>query len=708
MKKNILVPIIMAMVCSLLSTCFVYGENAVETVGGGRKVAAENANSVCPGSRVNKQPPASWNNSFDIIPESLIPKNWFKPSSKEKTDISSPLDARKGVVRILSIDDENSPSSFSTGSGFGVGIEGEETAIFLTNRHVVMNEATGDLFSHIYIMLDDSALKQTFTSFGDFKNEALGKAFKLEINRNHLVECEVLYPTDSDPEFPDMAVLRAARKIENRVALPLLSAGNIEDTSDVWTIGFPGSADLIYSLSSDGSEMSYPASPESAQLFKGTISSRGALKRLGDTRAFTHNAQIDHGNSGGPLVEENGRVVGINTYGFGSLDSSSVAYYVSIYIDYAVDKLKELNIPFNVTREEADEKGLQALEGFDPDSKPSPDPVRRPDPPEGKMTVSLEKVTFELSEEGEIESIYEKSYNQYGEWTQLEKTDSDGNLLYRTEFILDERGERIKQQEYNSDGSKGEWSETSYDSNGNELKWTSYSKDGVIEAWNDCIYDDSGCKTQEVFHFSTGKVTYTDFNAKGERKKSVSYEDDKIVEVEEYDDNGNRLSDIEYDDNGNPEVTVLEEYDESGNRIKYYYEKGDYISYEECTYDNDGNILTKIKTDKDGNIKEALLYTYEGNEYQCEKYDKDGNIISLTIYKEDDFGKGTKEYDKDGNLVSGSVWEYDYDSDGFLISERYYRDSILKEQSFYEVKDIDINPLEPGDYVSTYRIKRRQ
>ena len=89
--------------------------------------------SDCLEAMANKEPPMSRNNSPDPKPQSLMPNN---PNLfyKKKTDISNPVDARNGVVRILSMDDETNPSSFSTGSGFGVGIIGEETAVFLTNR----------------------------------------------------------------------------------------------------------------------------------------------------------------------------------------------------------------------------------------------------------------------------------------------------------------------------------------------------------------------------------------------------------------------------------------------------------------------------------------------------------------------------------------------------------------------------------------------
>lgn len=179
MKKRILVPVIMTIVSSLLLTGFVSNGAAVYADNGSRKTAAVIEKSDCLEAMANKEPPMSWNNSTDLKPQSFMPSNpnLFYRKKKKKTDISNPVDARNGVVRILSMDDETNPSSFSTGSGFGVGIIGEETAVFLTNRHVVMNTATGEIFSHIYIMLDDNALKQTYTSFGDFINEELGKPF---------------------------------------------------------------------------------------------------------------------------------------------------------------------------------------------------------------------------------------------------------------------------------------------------------------------------------------------------------------------------------------------------------------------------------------------------------------------------------------------------------------------------------------------------
>ncbi len=266
---------------------------------------------------------------------------------------SKVLEAKKGVVRVFTAEQLTNPHYFSTGSGFAIGRAGEETDVFATNRHVVFDEKTGKISKNVYILLNDNAVKRVYGN-GGFYDDELGLRFDIVIDESEMIRCEVLYPSDNDPEFPDFAILRAERTVPGRQALPLMQADETPDSATVWAIGYPGSADMNYNLDPENAEMKYEADVEGAQLFSGTISTRGRNLRFDGTYALTHNAQIDHGNSGGPLVNEQGAVIGINTYGFQSSDTSYVGYNQSVYIDYVMNKLDELGLSYATYKEKND------------------------------------------------------------------------------------------------------------------------------------------------------------------------------------------------------------------------------------------------------------------------------------------------------------------------------------------------------------------
>lgn len=235
--------------------------------------------------------------------------------------VNTKNDAKNGVVRILTV---NSDGNAYTGTGFGVGTEGEPTDIFVTNRHVVTDES-GNLSQYIFILLSNDACTDD------------------SMNLEQMVRCEVIYTTDG---YPDVAILQAERPVEDHVALTLMHAEDASCGDKIYTLGFPGSADGL------NSGYLY-AEKGNVSMDDGVISQFFTFDRAGYTMAIQHHAHINHGNSGGPLVTEEGNVIGINTYFYGDRE-----YSISIYVDYAMVALDSLGIAYDVYTPGQQEKGI--------------------------------------------------------------------------------------------------------------------------------------------------------------------------------------------------------------------------------------------------------------------------------------------------------------------------------------------------------------
>jgi len=113
----------------------------------------------------------------------------------------------------------------------------------------------------------------------------------------------------------DLALLA----VEGAPSLPIATflASAPEDGARVTAIGYPGSVDRAQGMSIEDI-----IHPMSAVRTSGTVSA-GRASRQFDT--VLHTAPLASGNSGGPLVDDCGRVVGLNS--FGSISDGSDAEY---------------------------------------------------------------------------------------------------------------------------------------------------------------------------------------------------------------------------------------------------------------------------------------------------------------------------------------------------------------------------------------------
>lgn len=278
---------------------------------------------------------------------------------------------KDGVVSIANMYEYNGESLCSTGSGFGVGTVGKETEIFVTNRHVVsVTDEDGEeigISREVYILLDDNALTLTYDiarypRFGEYLqwNHA-------DLDSSKAIRCRVLFPSLSDPKYPDIAILCAEKPVPGRIALPIIQSTKAVDGMRIQAIGYPGAADASMSSVQTGEQVfeHVSGSSDSSTITEGIISRRLRFQDVESTWVLQHTAHLSSGNSGGPLLTEEGIVVGINTYGIKI--NGETQYNLAIFSDYAMRELDRLNIPYNL--------------GWDPDEAAESPQIKTSAPP---------------------------------------------------------------------------------------------------------------------------------------------------------------------------------------------------------------------------------------------------------------------------------------------------------------------------------------
>ncbi|MFM2237054.1 MAG: hypothetical protein RL209_1088, partial [Pseudomonadota bacterium] len=96
-------------------------------------------------------------------------------------------------------------------------------------------------------------------------------------------------------------------------------AGVSEDGADVFAIGYPASVDVA--LEQSETDVLRPQQPVKT---RGTVSSGRTSKSV---ESLLHTAPIAPGNSGGPIVDACGRVLGINSFGSVATDGGAEFYF---------------------------------------------------------------------------------------------------------------------------------------------------------------------------------------------------------------------------------------------------------------------------------------------------------------------------------------------------------------------------------------------
>lgn len=211
----------------------------------------------------------------------LLALMFSSPVLADPADISA---ASRSVVRIVLVQSDGD-NIYYVGHGSGVAIAPN---LVLTNAHVVES-----------LRSDDSLMAGVVPSEG----------------RNGYMAKLVAYSPQND-----LALLKLSEP--GSIPPAALYPGEMTDGADVFAVGYPGNVDAAQGL-----DLSQIVQPQPA------VKTRGSLSAGRSSNAFEtllHTAPVGTGNSGGPLLDACGRIIGINSFGTVSQNGTDSPFFFAV------------------------------------------------------------------------------------------------------------------------------------------------------------------------------------------------------------------------------------------------------------------------------------------------------------------------------------------------------------------------------------------
>ena len=203
-------------------------------------------------------------------------------------------DPSNGILRVMLayVDDEGVRSYYTAGTCFLINEE-----YVITNKHIFDLDTDMDpdpdvVYTIRELVMDGEGLDELADN---------DPHLKLYVFANRDTNVEATVHENAQSDVLDFAALHLSEKIYGREPLVLGDSDSIAQRDNVYAYGFPAD-----SISNKNFNTKDDVSISSGIVSKVTVT--------GSVDIIEHTSQLDEGNSGGPLVNDAGEVVGINEF----------------------------------------------------------------------------------------------------------------------------------------------------------------------------------------------------------------------------------------------------------------------------------------------------------------------------------------------------------------------------------------------------------
>ena len=226
----------------------------------------------------------------------------------------------------------------------------------------VINETT--ILTAAHVVAVDDATEELLNAVEGGKYKPTSVLYQIVVRRGSYSYATAKKINTAD----DFAILTLNESI-NRTALPLGDSDTVETTTPVFGLGFPDA------VASTQARNTY--TKEDVTLTDGLVQKTA---EIGGTPFIQHGATVTEGNSGGPLLDENGAVIGINTL----RSAEKEDYYYAVTINQVKATLDDYSIEYSsvgAPAVEAEDETEAEIADVEPETTaPATEPIPEPDP----------------------------------------------------------------------------------------------------------------------------------------------------------------------------------------------------------------------------------------------------------------------------------------------------------------------------------------